>query len=67
MNEVFHKGKVDLNSVKFETWSIVQMECHSKHTNIADSLFITIILFNTVQNEAKKINYSSHRIVDFYT
>ena len=25
--EVFHKGKVDLNSVKFETRSIVQIEC----------------------------------------
>ena len=65
--EVFHKGKVDLNSVKFETRSIFQIECHSKHTNVADSLFITIISFNTVRNEAKKVNYSSHRIVDFYT
>ena len=52
--EVFHKGKVDLNSVKFETRSIDQIECHSKHTNVADSLFTNIILFNTVQNEAKK-------------
>ena len=65
--EVFHKGKVDLNSVKFETRSIVQIECHSKLTNVADSLFTTIMLCNTVRNEAKKVNYSSHTIVDFYT
>ena len=62
--EVFHKGKVDLNSVKFETRSIIQIEYHS---NVADSLFTTIISFNTVRNEAKKVNYSSHTIVDFYT
>ena len=67
MYEAFHKGKVDLNSVKFETRSTVQIECHSKHTNVADGLFITIISFNTVRNEAKKVNYSSHRMVDFYS
>ena len=33
---------------------IVQIKCHSKHTHVAD----------TVRNEAKKVNYSSHRIVD---
>ena len=48
----------DLNSVKFETRSIVQIECHSKDTHVADSLFTAI------RNEAKKVNYSSHRIVD---
>ena len=53
--------------MKFETRSIVQIECHSKHTKEADSLFTTIISFNTVRNEAKKANYSSHTIVDFYT
>ena len=62
--EVFHKGKVDLNLVKFETRSIVQIECHSKHTHVADSLFTAIISFNTVRDEAKKVNYNSHRIVD---
>ena len=62
--EVFHKGKVDLNSVKFETQSIVQIECYSKHTHVADSLFTAIISFNTVRDEAKKVNYNSHRIVD---
>ena len=67
MYEVFHKGKVDLNSVKFETRSIDQIECHSKHMNVEDSLFTNIILFNTVRNEAKKVNCSSHKIVDFYT
>ena len=62
--EVFHKGKVDLNLVKFETRSIVQIDCHSKHTHITDSLFTAIISFNTVRDEAKKMNYNSHRIVD---
>ena len=36
MFKVFHKGMVVLNSVKFETQSIVQIECNSnacmKHT-----------------------------------
>ena len=41
--EVFHRGKVDLNSVKFETQSIVQIECHSEHTHVRDSLFTAII------------------------
>ena len=47
-----------------DTRSIVQVECHSKHTHVADSLFTAIISFNTVRNEAEKVNYSSHRIVD---
>ena len=63
----FSQRKVDLNSMKFVTRSIDQIECHSKHTKVADSLFTTIISFNTVRNEAKKVNYSSHTIVDFYT
>ena len=46
-----------------DTRSIVEIECHSKHTHVADSLFPAIISFNTVRNEAKKVNYSSHRIV----
>ena len=41
--EAFQKGKVDLNSVTFETQSIVQIECHSKHTYVRDSLFTAII------------------------
>ena len=49
---------------KFENRSIVQIECHSKHPHVADSLFTAITLFNTVRNEAKKVDYSSHRIVD---
>ena len=55
---------MNLNLVKFETRSIVQIACHSKHTHIADSLFTAIISFNTVRDEAKKVNYKSHRIVD---
>ena len=50
--------------MKFETRSIVQTDCHSKHTHIADSLFTAIISFDTVRDEAKKGNYNSHRIVD---
>ena len=49
---------------ELETRSIVQIECHSKHTHVADSIFTAIILFNTVRDEAKKVNYNSHRIVD---
>ena len=31
-----------------DTRSIVQIECHSKHMHVADSLFTAIISFNTV-------------------
>ena len=65
--KVFHKGTVDLNSVKFETQTIVKIEGHLKHTHVADSPFTAIISFNTVRTEAKKVSNSSHRIVEFYT
>ena len=65
--KVFHKGTVDLNSVEFEIRSIVQIDCHLKHTHVADSLFTAIISFNTVRTEAKKVSNSSHRIIEFYT
>ena len=65
--KVFDKGTVDLNSVKFETQSIVQIECHLKHAHLADSLYTATISFNTVETEAKKVSNSSHRIVEFYT
>ena len=52
---------VNLNAVKFETRSIVQIECHLKHTHVADSLFTATISFNTVRTEAKKVlSNSSH-------
>ena len=65
--KVCHKGTADLNSVKFETRSIGQIECHLKHTHVADILFTAIISFNTVRTEAKNVSNSSHRIVEFYT
>ena len=39
MFKVFPKGMVVLNSVKFETRSIVQVECYFKRTHEADNLF----------------------------
>ena len=63
--EVFHEGIIVLNSVKFETRLIGQIESHlCKH--VADNLFTAIISFNTVRTEAKKVSNNSKRILEIY-
>ena len=59
MFKVFPKGMVVLNSVKFETQSIVQIECHLKRTHEADNLFYRHKFVNTIRTEAKKASNSS--------
>ena len=63
--EVFHEGIIVLNSVKFETRSIGQIESHLRK-HVADNLFTAIILFNAVRTEAKKVSNNSKRILEFY-
>ena len=42
MFKVFPKGMVVLNSVKFETRSVVQIECHLKRTHeMKQTIFFT--------------------------
>ena len=48
MFKVFHKGMVVFNSVKFETRSIVQIDCHLKGMHKAGQCFHTLhCIFNT--------------------
>ena len=54
MFKVFPKGMVVLNSVKFETRSIVQIECHLKRMHEADNLFYRHKLSNVSQNMIEK-------------
>ena len=65
--EVFHEGIIVLNSVKFETRSIGQIESHLRK-HVADNLFTctAIISFNAVRTEAKKVSNNSKRILEFY-
>ena len=62
MFKVFPKGMVVLNSVKFETRSIVQIECHLKRTHeMKQTIFFYWHKFaNTIRTEAKKASNSSH-------
>ena len=51
MFKVFPKGMVVLNSVKFDTQSIVQIECHLKRMQEADnnnSIFISYIKYTNI-------------------